>query len=66
MLRSIVDAPTTLPTILTFSEIDGEPIFCCFGKDMDGEGVRQWAQDVLLMQRNGQKLVGETRDAAIQ
>jgi hypothetical protein len=48
ILDSMRDAPKELPTILTFSEIDGRPMFCCDGKDMDADNIRIWATDVLI------------------
>jgi len=52
--------------VLTFNDIDGSAMFCCGGRPMNEEGIRQWGIDVLMQQRSGTKLAGEKRDASTQ
>lgn len=65
VLKAINNAPKELPTVFTFNDLDGTPMFCCGGREMNADGIRLWGQDVILLQRKGPKLAGENRDAAI-
>lgn len=42
LLDSIGYGSRDLPTVITFNEIDGSPIFCCGGREMTADGIRIW------------------------
>jgi hypothetical protein len=42
VLDSINQRDKELPVVLTFSEADSTPIFCCVGREMNADGIRLW------------------------
>jgi hypothetical protein len=46
LLREFKMSDDKLPLVLTYSEIDGAPIFC--DRELVADEIRLWGQDVLL------------------